>query len=274
MDKTKSVIVCFGNCQAMQITRYLRKYLDLSKYEILLCSNYDEKVASDETVNIIANADIVIYQPLNDVYKDLSAKNMKRITKKESKLISFPYIYNDGVYSLEYNTLKFIGEDTIIGLLEKGYTKDTIIDMRNNGKIDFNLKEKFKKSLKIMKEKEKYTDIKLTKFIKKNYLDMQLFYSHQHPTNILFDELIRQLSVLSDLDIKLRDEVYIEPLCETLSPITECDKREHVYNWSPCRFHSTFGSTAIIELITYKYILINLDIQHSNFTKLLVKNKK
>lgn len=253
MDKLN--VVCFGNCQAMQICRYLMVYLDSSKYNVFLFSNYGEAFSSQNTIQAVSNADYIIYQPLNDTYDDLSEANIRTLAKEHAQFVSFPYIYNDGLYSLETDGTKIIGEDIILNLFLNNVYIDDIIAMRARGEIDFRLKEKFQKSLDIMREREKYTDIKLADFIQNNYLEVQLFLSHNHPTNILFDELIRQLSDILNFNIKIDSNVFIPPLCETVAPITPQDKAQHGYKWNPYRFHSSHASDVIIELIINRYIV-------------------
>jgi hypothetical protein len=253
MSQNKTIIVCFGNCQAMQIANYLMTYLDQAKYLILLYSNYDNKFTTEETILAISSADIIIYQPLSHHYKDLSAENIKKIAKANAKLISFPYIYNDGIYSLETDGGKVIGTDTIIQLYEEGYSKNEIIQMRTDGKIDFKLKEKFTKSLNIMRDREKNLDIKIVDFIELNYKENQLFLSHNHPTNLIFNEMFIQLMIILQIPYSITGPIV--PLCETVAPITIHDKNAHGYKWNPNRFHSNHASNIIIDLIIYKYEL-------------------
>jgi len=255
MSTSKKIIVCFGNCQAMQITRYLRTYLNQNDYTILLYSNYDGKFTTEETVKAISLADIIIYQPLSHHYKDLSSKNIRKIAKKDAKLVSFPYIYNNGLYSLETDGEKIIGKDAILKLYKKGYSKEEIIKMREQGKIDFKLKKKFKKSLNIMREREKDLDIKLVDFIEQNYKEKQLFLSHNHPTNLVFNQLFFQLVEILGIKSLVNTTSGVPPLCETVAPITIHDKNAHGYKWNPYRFHSGHASKIIIDLIIYKYEL-------------------
>jgi hypothetical protein len=254
MSQNKTIIVCFGNCQAGQIAKYLETYLDQANYFVRAYSNFDNKHTTEEIIQAISLADIIIYQPLSHHYnKDLSAENIKKIAKVNAKLISFPYIYNEGVYSLETDGEKIIGTDTIIQLYEEGYSKNKIIQMRTDGKIDFKLKEKFTKSLNIMRDKEKNLDIKIVDFIELNYKEHQLFLSHNHPTNIIFNEIFIQLMTI--LQIPYNITQLIAPLCETVAPITIHDKNAHGYQWNPYRYHHTHASKIIIDLIIYKYEL-------------------
>ncbi len=248
-------IVCFGNCQAMQIARYLDAYLDKNVYNIYLLSNYDETFSSHETVRAVSNADYIIYQPLNHTYEDLSEANIRQLAKEDAKFVAFPYIYNGGLYSLETDATKIIGEDTILELFNSGVSKENIMAMRERGEINFNLKEKFNESLNVMRQREEKTDVKLSDFIQNNYLEVQLFLSHNHPTNILFDEVIRQINDILDLGIELSSNTFIPPLCETVAPITRFDRLEHGYKWYPYRFHSSHASNVIIELIIYRYVI-------------------
>lgn len=127
---------------------------------------------------------------------------------------------------------EIFGKEAILSLSEKNIPKGEIISMYVNGEIDFNLKERFTKSLNIMREKELETNIKLADFIESKYKSKLLFLTHNHPSNYLFYELIRQLLKIVDLPIDdnaLRKNKATLP--KTKCPITPYDKEKHGYDF-------------------------------------------
>ncbi|WP_455757122.1 WcbI family polysaccharide biosynthesis putative acetyltransferase [Sulfurimonas sp.] len=225
-------IICFGNCQLHHIAKRLSDSLSYHIYDIMYYSNYDNYYSKTLILQAISNADILIYQPFDDQYKELREANINQHTKSTCKLISLPIIHNNGVYSLEYNGLLAVGEDTILKLLQNGKTKTEIIHAYKNNKIDFNLKEKFSKSMQIMKWQEQYTDIKLTNFIEKNYTKYKLFANSGHPTNKVFFEIVKQIGKILSVHIIQRKNNYIQEVQSTLTPISPHDIQTHKYTFN------------------------------------------
>jgi hypothetical protein len=258
ISNKRKQIVCFGNCQAYHIGRLLGIYLN-DTFEVINFFNYKD-INKITILNAIKKADLVIYQPLSDKHNELSFKNIKNIAKKNNiNTITFPYIYNNGIYSLEYGNISTIhGKEIIINLLKEGNSVDSIIHQYHNGNIDFNLHERFRNSLNIMKNREKYTDIKLIDFIQKNFQNKKLFYSYSHPTNRIFFEILKQIKNKSTLDFKIKKSKKLPRLCKTLSPISPYDKMIHKYKFN-CDYSRewAYKGDAIISLIAQEYKLEN-----------------
>lgn len=248
-------VVCFGNCQASHIGSLLNIFA-YNLYEIKTYFNYKDNINKKDIINSIIDADIVIYQPLSDRYGELSHKNIEKIAKENNtKTITFPYIYNNGIYSLEFGDIKTIhGKDIILDLYKKGKTVQDILEDYWNHKINFRLKERFFKSLNIMREREKDLDIQLCDFIESNYKDKKLFHSYSHPTNTVFFEILRKLQHILSVTFKINQDKALPRLATTLSPISPYDITTHEYKFKPtyCRGWYTQGE-AIIRLIISNY---------------------
>lgn len=222
-------IVCFGNCQANHLAAFLSKYLSPLDYIVKGYLNYREFFKPEEIYLAMKEADIIIYQPLKKSYtKLLSDKNIRKEFAGK-QLLSFPFVYNSGIYALEYDTGIIIGEEVILKLYKSGKTKAQIIRDFVNDKIDFDLEKRFQKSLDIMKKKEKNTDIKLTEFIKNNYKTNKLFAMFMHPTNFLYLEIVRQVNELLCLGIDVKKKMEVAEQEGVVTVITPYELQKNGY---------------------------------------------
>ena len=214
----KKIIIIYANCQGDIGLKYFLSKL-LPNYLIYSFANYKYiKNKKKLDYNIFKLCDIFIYQPLNKKYKEYSTdicikESCIHYLKKKCIKISFPYIYNNALWVLTtkewdgIDNLKIIkknsdyvyieNQEIIINLIRKGYSLNEIIDKFNNLEIDFDIKNRYKISLLILKEKEKKCDIKIVDYIIKNIRYKKLFLTKNHPTTHIFIHLIKQiLSIL------------------------------------------------------------------------------
>jgi hypothetical protein len=119
-------------------------------------------------------------------------------------LISFAYFYNSGYAELIYSSSKnsCVGEEYILNYLKKGFSPQEIKKDYLDGKIGFNVKERFYESLKEMERREMACDLKMGKFIRENYQNTKLFATNNHPHKIVFEQYLRQLEYLGFLKPK------------------------------------------------------------------------
>lgn len=252
--RQKKLILCFGTCQVLHVTKILNTYLNDDNYIVSYHINYSDAFDEEYTYKNMSYADIIIYQALNEkrCYL-LSDKNIRRKFKSK-KLISIPYIRVDGVYSLEYNYGKILGEEYIVDLLNKGFKRDEVYKQFELGQIDFNLDNRFKTSLGVMERNYPNTDIKLSEFIKNNYKKKKLFNANLHPTNEVFYEIIRQLNILLNFNINFDKNSDFNELSEIVSTISPSDEKKYKYT---LKTYSGIGwlmkGIVIIDLIITKY---------------------
>jgi tetratricopeptide (TPR) repeat protein len=202
-----------------------------------------EMKSEAEILEGIRQADLLIYQPLDAHHGNLSEANIKNnVVSARTKLISFPYIFNSGIYSLVHSPNspgksygKIYGEDIIIDLLQK-YDVKTILELYENRKIDFDLKNRFDRCLTELASRENTTDIKLANFISANYQQHKLFLTSNHPTTIVFVEICQQIQRLTQLPIDFNlfdlNNDNIANLVITKTPISPYDIKTHGYQFN------------------------------------------
>lgn len=126
-------ILIFANCQGTAISKML-KYAGYDDIHLETC-------------------DIFIYQPLSEIYKIYNTNNLKKYLKNNCITISFPYIFNDafiplyisykwdipinGEYNLNGDKIKYGNLNVIKKYKDLGYSLESIIDLYNQNKIDF-----------------------------------------------------------------------------------------------------------------------------------------
>jgi len=237
-------IVLFGNCQSEQLFRLFSLLLPQSEFEIKNFSNNTRTgnlLPSEEILSAIRGCDVLIYQPLSKNHGDLSEDNLLKIIRSNCTKISFPYIFNSGVYSLchaprstTHGYGMIYGEEVIIDLVKAGKNREEIIEDYKNGVIDFDLKTRFRESIAEMAKREAQLDIKLTDFIEKNYQKQKNFITHNHPSNLLLLEIIRQVTVIAQLPIEENSfpKIIFPDLIETNCPISPYDIMIHGYKFN------------------------------------------
>jgi hypothetical protein len=256
-SKKKKNIVCFGNCQAVHIAYFLEIFAH-KLYNVVFYHNYVQPLDDEKIISEIKKADVLIYQPLSDEFNNVSYSNIKKLVKKfDVKLITFPYIYNNGMYSLESDIEKnFFGEEIILKLYKSGKNKEEILRLYSEGKIDFKLKDRFENSLSIMKKKENGLSIQLTKYIVKNYRKKKLFHCCNHPSNDIFYVILKKIKNILQVDFKIKKNSNFNHLYASLVPISPYDVETRKYEFSPDYMHEWYyKGSAIINLIILKYEL-------------------
>ena len=135
--------VIYANCQGcLGVCRLLQS---LPVFTSIYSLEYEHNYINKE-YKVPEDCKLLIYQPVS------------WFTPPPDVLsISFPYIYDDGTFPVHGGTGGF---KIIDDLLEQG---KNVLEMYDNGEIDFKLAERKKKSLEILKEKEKLCTIMLSK---------------------------------------------------------------------------------------------------------------
>jgi len=191
-------------------------------------------------INILNNADIFIYQPINVKYGKYStditiSNNILTHLNKNCIQISFPYIYFACLYPLYsnhpaaeidggnlYDISKVVNRDVIINL--KNIIKETykhtfeyinqeIIKLYDNQLIDFKFEENYKNTIERIQNSEKNCNIKITHlFTLENIKNIKLMHSNNHPTNYILKYLTNQVLKILNLPLNNFDEINNEIL--------------------------------------------------------------
>ena len=165
--------VVYSNCQGnLGICPILQQIPEFSQqYFIEHFPNYEKR----EYFNVPKDCELLIYQPT----KWFTPPN-------DIKKVAFPYIYDDGTFPVHHGTGGF---KVIDELIEKN---EDVLKLYDEGKINFKLNERKKRSLEILKEKEKICEIKISDYLEYNQ-KRPLFFSHNHPTMFVITELVSRI---------------------------------------------------------------------------------
>lgn len=222
----------YANCQGYSIFDALSTIPEFKKKYILKGhNNYiplnDPTKISPET---ISKADVILFQPLHGENGAFDTDDIIKYAKKNCKIISFPYIYANWLWPFyidDSKTITYVYDDLVIRNLKKTHSNNEILNLYDKGEIDFNLEERFKKSMEILYNKEKYTDVKVYDYIITNYKNLQLFNIKNHPTHHIFIYCANQILKLLNIDAIIPDNTYIGVYNDTKYwPIAECVKNK------------------------------------------------
>jgi hypothetical protein len=155
-------------------------------------------------INVLNNCDIFIYQPIDKKHhiysteNDNSTKNIISFLPNHCLKISFPYIYNSGIWGITKDSIKnddgtTQGNRDVIIKLKTGKSLEDIIKMYLNNEIDFKYKDRFESSIQKLKEKENKCDIHISDFIINNISKQKLFFTQNHPTPFLFNYVSKKI---------------------------------------------------------------------------------
>lgn len=194
-------IVYYSNCQCDGLYHFINKKIKHDKNHIENYSLIKQKKPIPE--KMLKDANIFIYQPIDAKHGKYSTdesveNNIMTHLPEDCKKISFPYIYNSALWVLiepahidgfvaDYPDInKYINREPIEKLKKEGLTLNEVINMYNNGNIDFEYESRMNKSIKVLKEKEEKCDIKISNFIVENIRKHRLFLTQNHPTSCIF----------------------------------------------------------------------------------------
>lgn len=235
-------IVIYGNCQATALNKLLKPCMPESEIHVL--QNFHIiRGQRDLNTDLLQSADVFVYQPIEDKHQIYSTNNLIKdsITtylKPGCMKISFPYVYNSGLWILipprgvdwfesDYcdtggNNLdssypkNWINMNVITDLKSSGLSIDDILNMHSTGKIDWKSKSRFDQNIKELHRREKTIDIKVADFLKNNVQHRKIMMTHNHPTGVVFKHMTDQ--ILDILNISKRSSIENLPIGLGLSP--------------------------------------------------------
>jgi len=134
---------------------------------------------------------------------------------QKCKKIIIPYVYSTWQWSticdvqrdltLNFNkinadgtNIKYINKE-VIQSLKKFYKLQQILELYDEGKIDFKYKERMENEISILRKNENSAQVKVSDFIIENYKKQQLFTTQNHPTYPIFKHMVFQIAELLNL---------------------------------------------------------------------------
>jgi hypothetical protein len=230
-------ILIYGNCQGGSVYRYLQKYT--TKFTLDYMVNY-EYIFKQLPLpgDLISRCDIFIYQPIEETRGIYSTKHIMTLLKPTCRCISFPYLFFYGYAPDEHDYSK--KEATISSTCLFGnwpYDNHKILELLSrDGKLtgseiseqiqrdDFISKEflmeKTSYSITTLRRHESNCTVQVADFIEREYRKHLLFYTRNHPTNVLLDEVFRQLCAQLEIPhVSIRnDKPYLDATVSLIYP--------------------------------------------------------
>lgn len=215
----KKGIGIYSNCQGQIIEYFLKTIFTECSFHYFenfsMISN--AKIGVKKYKEQLRNCDIFIYQPINQKgYGGFNTidEGIFQYLKKGVIKISFPYIYNNSLWDLKKiltrdnqsaiwklnggiktRIWEINNKEVIENIIEKNpdISLNKLIEMYKTNKIDFKYKERYEKSLNILKEKEKDCDVKVSDYIEENIYKKRLFFTFNHPCNSVIIHCVNQI---------------------------------------------------------------------------------
>ena len=217
--------IIFGNCHCSGVRKFLEFSDFYEKYELYQYANW-ELIKSDKMsipIHQLQSADLIIYQPLSDVYNCYSTNKSNpnsffNLLSETCNTISFPRIHNNAIFPMFYkqNSKKNI-YGTINNLPD---SIDKLIYMYDNNTLDFDFDNRMKQNYIISKDKEESSDIKIADFLYENVQKQKLFLTQDHPTSFVFNKITSDICNILDIeynyDIGLQQEENITGLPDSV----------------------------------------------------------
>lgn len=216
------------------------KFTDFfDKYTMQQYANWEmieNKVAPP--IKALQEADLVLYQPLSDVYGCYSTNpsnpnNLFSLCSEDTQYISFPRIHMNAlwpIFNKHAQKNEYYGDDCIeYYKSQKVRCIGDYMKLYDRGDFDFQFPSRFAKNKTIFQQKEYATDIKVFDYIQDNLPKFDLFLTHDHPTTRIFHHCVEQM--LSPLDITFNEEFDITALPDNIAQL-----QDSVYGRNDCRY--------------------------------------
>jgi len=221
------------DCRSTGLLYYLKNKMifNSTRYEAHIIGGFNEKRYLIEEnhnldINLLKNADIFIYQFIDKQYLKYSTdpflkkENILSYLSDKCIKIGLHGAYMDCFWPIIPGSIDK-NHDFLNSIKDK--TPEYIKSVFNNKELNFNLKERFNKNIEYSQLREEYWKngfsednnyfiISSIDFIKNNYKERRLFFTHCHPTSYIFiqqtNEIINIINKFYGLNIELYNDIF------------------------------------------------------------------
>lgn len=185
-----------GNCQTNALQAITKDVTNI-RPEFGSITEYWGPYNLEKTEEALQSAEAVIAMAVLNQDHPFSADKLR--TRLGDRLILIPYIYVDGLASLEKISSK--GTSIICGADELKRSelwphKTKLLNAFIRGEIDMRVTERFSESLTRIADTEvKWCDVVISDYINETYRDKPLLYAINHPTQHVLFELWSRVAV-------------------------------------------------------------------------------
>jgi hypothetical protein len=246
-------MVLFGNCQVKALWHVFNKYLS-KEWKCRYICNYkliaDKEKSYPADLFVAGNCDVLVYQPLaRDRQPDLCTEDLVAKLPVDTIKLSFPYLFFFG-YHPDYVK----GDDPKLPYLHDAVTKtcrelsketeckfettpELDLVIAELGKIDlfdcFYMDGRMLYSMNEMRAREQHPDsgatsLKIVDFIEAQFRNQLLFYTINHPTLIMIQHIVNQITNILKLPLLVLNSEEDDLLrFDTICPIFDCVTKHH-----------------------------------------------
>jgi hypothetical protein len=210
----------YGTCQSGAVAKFLKQSAEFNEKfeiteEVLSYIMISEDVEFADSNKPLKEADVLLYQPVRDIYGKNSTNYILSLLKPTADSISMPFVYNTCTWPIvpalkrDYTDewkkgvgekLVLIGIEAIDDLIDEGLSGRQILEMYDYNKIDFKFGQRLSSACSVSEEKESRLDVKVWDFIRDNLLDKRLFLYCSHPTSFVFVHMANQVLYMLGCD--------------------------------------------------------------------------
>lgn len=232
----KKIALIYGNCQTEILANMIEHNKEFSEKYVLLrvpqIHLYRDEKQVEEIFyknNIMEMLDLFIYQKVkinNRYFEKLGTNSILEKIRTDCKKLIIHNIFFDGYfiqckgsddrYIENMNQKNFPYFDVIVdSLITEGKNVKDILNLlfRIDLFDDNTIQKRCKRSIHILKQKEESVDIPIVDYIENNYQKRQLFYTHNHPKNIVIYEYVKRILkalTIEKIDEFTEEELYLE----------------------------------------------------------------
>ena len=198
--------IFFGNCQIEAICKTIESTMPELESSIFL--NYQLISLGAEDIDNrlkekLDRADVLIYQPLDCAYGKYSVLpsahgmhigNLLKYAKSGIRCLAIPYIYNDYLWPFFHEGDKWKHAHTaFMPYLEKSLNADQVVALYKANAVDFRYSERYAHSMRLLRDKERFCDIKISHLLFLLGNDVNLFLTQNHPSSFVINYISQQV---------------------------------------------------------------------------------
>ena len=224
-------VLYYGNCQLFAV----KISLNLQDVKETHIECFNTNINESDFLNIIIEQDVIITQPINENYRDvlfLSTQFIINNCKKDCKIIimdscHFDFYYFDLTYKYWNNDILHVPDDYHYTSMMDCFKRNESVEYYlNNFVYNENLKTKeelenmanqsinelirrYNENLTKYKTCENIFILSAYEYIRNNYKEKLLFYSMNHPTKFVIQNLCEQIIVIINKDNTIKYDVDI-----------------------------------------------------------------
>lgn len=192
-------IFVYANCQGQAFKTFLPQLKDgLAIRHVENWLALSGEIPVDSFLSDLREADVLIYQPIGEQHGFLSTSDkvdsLIGAVRPDCQLISFPYIYNDGLWPMLEEGGKVLNGSVVDPLLEAGAGEEEIFAAYDEDRLDFRFAERLENTVRILADREAETDVRVADFISNQFRRQELFLTQNHPTTPTIVEMINQVA--------------------------------------------------------------------------------